>query len=173
MKKQKYPSSKIKAGAVLFKYEAYCYDDGTSQTECQEWVISSIMRKRGTQSMFGRKSVFAHIYHQKFVHIKQVVKGITWGKLSTKNGHFGLFKKIPSRYKDEFREGYDLPTGYYTTKLAALKYAIWNEQDSINRCTKWMSEETEQSEKDEWLVDINDSEKLLKLLKTRLKKMSK
>jgi hypothetical protein len=173
MKNQKYPISKIKVAAMLFKFDACCYDDGTSETSCQEWIITSIMKRRGTQSSLGYKSRFAHIYNQKFVHIKQVVKGITWGKLSTKKGHFGLFKKIPSRYKDEFREGHDLPKGYYTTKLAALKYAIWNEQESIKHCTRLMGEETDQSEKDEWLVDINDSEKLLRLLKTRLKKMSK
>jgi hypothetical protein len=171
MKNQKYPRSKIKVSALLFKFEAFCYDDGTSETSCQEWIITSIMKRRGTQSRNGYKSRWAEIENQKFVHIKQVVKGITWGKRSTKNGDFGLLKRIPSRYKDEFREGFDLPNGYYTTKLAALKYAIWKEQESIKNCTRWMAEETELSEKDEWLVDINDSEKLLKLLKTRLKKI--
>jgi hypothetical protein len=168
--RQKYPASIIKVGAVLYSYDAFSYDDGSSSVDAHEWHVRSIMRKRGTQTRYGYKQSRRDSYQDKFVHITVKNKD-TWGKLSTKQFHRGFFKSIPKNLKDSFKVGDHLPRGVFTTQLAALKHAIKDKTESIARCLKSQKEETDPEEAAEWQEDIDESRKELKLLNTRLTKL--
>ncbi len=172
LKGQKYPASIIKVGAILHEYDAYTYDDGSSTVEVKEWHVRSIMRKRGTQTKYGYKQHLSEFNQEKYVHITEKCKA-TWGKLSTKQFHRGFFKSIPKHLTKSFMVGGDLPSGIFTTKLAALKYAIKNKEQSIVRCLSYQKEETDPEEAAEWQEDIDSSKKELKLLNTRLTKLKK
>ena len=93
---QKYPASRIKVGAVLYKVVAFSYAEGGSCSELEEWHIRSIRKKRGSQTINGRKCYSANlpINQRNAVNCVSKIKGVTWGKLSTKNGDFGFFKSI-------------------------------------------------------------------------------
>jgi hypothetical protein len=53
LKQQKYPSSVIKVGAVLYDVSAYYYEGKTS-VDVDEWHVKSIRKKRGSQTKRGR-----------------------------------------------------------------------------------------------------------------------
>lgn len=170
-KQQKYPASIIKVGAVLYRFEAYTYDDGSSTVELQEWCVRSIQRKRGSQTYYGRKKPLAEFYQEKYVNVTQKVKGVTWGKRSRKNGDFGFLKSIPENYRKQFKVGNDLPVGIFTTQLTALKFAIKDKEESIKRFHQYIKEETDLVEIKEWEDEIDDANKELKLLKSRHTRM--
>ncbi|WP_338854207.1 hypothetical protein WE348_23215 (plasmid) [Alteromonas macleodii] len=172
LKQQKYPVSLIKVGVVLYKFEAFTYDDGSSAVELQEWHVRSIQRKRGTQTSYGVKKPLAEYYQDKYVNITQKIKGVTWGKRSRKNGDYGFLKSIPEYFRKQFRVGNDLPSGIFTTQLSALKYAIKDKEESINRCLHFLKEESDPIEISEWEIDIAENEKELKLLKSRLTRLN-
>ncbi|APX10023.1 hypothetical protein SL034_004257 [Vibrio harveyi] len=169
---QKYPHSKIKVGAVLYKIDAYSYDDGSSTVEVQEWVVRSIGFRRGTQTRFGRKLYTAKYHQTKVVYLTQKVKGVTWGKLSKKHGDFGFYKSISKRFKEDFNVGSHLPRGMFTTVVAALKFAIKEHESSIKWCQEELQVE-DVSDKEEWEQSIREYEKELRLLKARLTKLKK
>jgi|GEM_PF-930760 len=166
--RQKYPASIVKVGAVLYRFEALTYDDGSSTIELQEWYVRSIQCKRGSQTRYGVKSPLAEYHQQKYVNVTRKIKYVTWGKRSRKNGDFGFFKSIPELYRIQFSVGSDLPLGIFTTQLAALKFAIKDKEHSIECCYEYQKEETDQAEAAEWQVDIDDGIKELKLLKSKL-----
>lgn len=171
MKPQKYPHSKIKKGIILYCYDAFSYDDGTSTVELQEWHVRSIMRKPRTQTRFGRPNPYAEFHQTIYIYVTRKVKDITWGKKSRKNGDFGWLGSISEYYRKSFRVGSDLPTGLYTTKLSALKYAVHEKLESIKRLKKYAKEETDLEEIKEWNECIESDEKELKLLKSRLTRL--
>ena len=169
MKRQKYPAGKIKVGLVLYQFNAYTDDEtGKSSVECYEWVVRSIMKKRGSQSQYGVKKSTAEFWQQRYVHITQKIDGLTWGKKSRKNGDFGWLSSIPAWARDSFTEGEDLPDGIYTTKLAALKSAINSKVDDIARYKQWNLKEDDH---EYWTSSIQEAEVELRLLKSRLTRM--
>jgi hypothetical protein len=170
MKRQKYPASIIKVGAVLHKVVAHIYDDDSQEIDFQEWVVRSIRKKAGTQSRFGHKSSEAHFYAQKYVHITHKC-AVTWGKLSTKQFHRGWKKSIPEWNRWSFMVDQDLPRGFYTTKLSALKYAIADTKEDLTRYKQYQNDEEDPVEFADWNESITDAEKSLKLLTRRLKRM--
>ncbi|EGQ8101756.1 hypothetical protein [Vibrio parahaemolyticus] len=174
-KQQKYPSSVIKEGAVLYRYDAIAYDDGTYEVECQEWIVRSIRRKRGSKTvMGGRKSFLADFASSdiKYVNMTQKKKGVTWGKLSKKHFDFGFLKSIPQAYKQQFAVGSDLPKGFYTTKLAALKYELKHNEISLKESQRYLKIETDPDCIAEHEEEIRDYTKCIQLLKSRLTRMN-
>lgn len=174
-KQQKYPSSVIKEGAVLYRYDAIAYDDDTYEVECQEWIVRSIKRKRGSKTVRGgRKSFLADFASSdvKYVNITQKKKGVTWGKLSKKHFDFGFLKSIPQQYKQQFAVGSDLPKGFYTTKLAALKYELKNNEISLKESQRYLKIETDPEYIAEHEEEIRDYTKCVKLLKSRLTRLN-
>lgn len=166
MKRQKYPASVIKVGAVLYTASGVVWDGKTS-IDVNEWVVRSIQCKRGTKSKFGFKNLYPEDTAQ-FVNVTQRVDGITWGKLSAKTGDFGWKKSIPAEYRDQFKVGSELPNGFYTTKLQALKYALVNEQDHI----KWYEAELKNPEssydKQELEIELAEAKLVAKALLARI-----
>lgn len=171
--RQKYPASIIKVNAVLYRYDAFTYDDGSSTVDLQEWVVRSIQRKRGSQTRYNRKAPFAEYRQEKFVNITRKVNGLTWGKRSRKNGDFGFLKSIPRYCREQFKVGENLPLGIFTTKLAALKFAIKDKQESVDLCIKYQESETDPDIKIEYQEEIDDNKKELKLLNSRLTRLKK
>lgn len=171
--RQKYPATKIKVGAVLYSYSAYSFDDGSSTVDAIEWHVRSIMKRRGSQTFHGRKKAFSEYRSDKFVHITQKIKGVTWIKLSTKHFDFGFAKSISESYKDKFKVGDHLPRGVFTTRLAALKYAIKAKSESIEHSIRLQKAETDPVEIEEWQEEIDDEKKELRLLNARLTKLKK
>ncbi|WJT11040.1 hypothetical protein [Vibrio harveyi] len=175
-KQQKYPSSVIKEGAVLYRYDAIAYEDGTYEVECQEWIVRSIKRKRGSKTvMGGRKSFLADFASSdvKYVNITQKKKGVTWGKLSKKHFDFGFLKSIPQKYKQQFAVSSDLPKGLYTTKLAALKYELKSNEIFLKESQRCLKVETDPECIAEYEEEIRDYTKCVKLLKSRLTRLNK
>lgn len=171
MKQQKYPETKIKVGATIFKVTAWTDCDGKTQTDIEPWVIRSIQRKRGTATRWGVKCRLAEFHMQRYVNMTYKDEGISWVRLSRKVGHFGWAKSIPRSHRRQFPAGYDLPCGFYTTILAALKYALQDKETTLKRYVEWQAEETEPSEVAEWDESIADAKKELRALKTRLNKL--
>jgi hypothetical protein len=173
-KQQKYPSSVIKEGAILYRYDAIAYDDGTYEVECQEWIVRSIKRKRGSKTvMGGSKSFLADSASSdiKYVNITQKIKGITWGKLSKKHFDFGFLKSIPKRYKQQFAVGSNLPNGFYTTKLAALKYELKSNELYLKESERCLKTETDPECIADYEEEIRDYSKCVKLLKSRITRL--
>ena len=169
MKNQKYPKSKIKKGAILYSVDAYTYDDGTSSVDICEWHIRSIMKRRGTQTWYGHINPFADRYNEKYVHLTQKVKDITWVRLSSKIGHYGWAKSIYILYKKKFKTTIDvLPDGLYTTIYSAFKYAIWETNNYIKSIEKEIKEDVDEGF--EWESELKDYQKELRLLKSRFTK---
>ena len=119
MKAQAYPSSVIRKGAVLYAAVYYISDDDKAKVEVTEWIVRSIQKRRNSTSA------------QRYVNLAQKLDGITWGKRSRKNGDFGWLPSIPSWCLQQFREGGELPFGFYTTRLAALKFAKVSLQEEV------------------------------------------
>ena len=169
MKPQKYPSSKMKVGLVLYRVTAFTdEEDGKTTIDVEQWVVRSIKRKRGTQTRCGFALPTAIYRQQRYVHLTHKIKGITWGKRSRLNGDFGWLKSIPTRCRESFAEGDDLPIGFYTTQLAAFKSAIALKQSEIKRYKAW--EQEKGYEPGYWDDVVAESEKELRLLKARLKR---
>ena len=182
---QKYPKSKIKDGAILYKVSAFTFLDNSSGTEVEEWHIRTIRMKRGSLSWRGIKLSTGNELQQekRCINCVQKIKGITWGKLSTKNGDFGFFKNIKNKYKVQFNEGDTyLPEGFFTTVLAASKFAYKRHL----RLLKSNEEDLREVERERDSGEVYDPEVLqaelecynelvaeTKLLKSRLTKVIK
>lgn len=166
MKRQKYPASVIKVGAVLYTASGVVWD-GKASIDVNEWVVRSIQCKRGSKSKFGFKNLYPEDSAQ-YVNVTQRVDGITWGKLSKATGDYGWKKSIPAEYREQFKVGSDLPNGFYTTKLQALKYALVNELGHI----KWHETELQNPEssydKQELELELAEAKQVVKALKSRI-----
>ncbi|MBV7264352.1 hypothetical protein KCG43_20275 [Photobacterium sp. WH24] len=166
--KQPFPTSRIKVGAILFKAFACSYDDGSSEVELQEWHVRTIAKKRGSQTRRGRKLDSNYYDQRTYVYVIQKIKGVTWGKLSRKNGDFGWLKSISKNFRESFAVGEPLPKGMFTTKQAAFKFAIKEHEARIKRVRAYIKEEEDPEEIADLGVDLSEYEKELKLLKSRL-----
>lgn len=169
--RQKYPSSKIKASAILFKVDVCTYDDGKTEIEIHEWHIRSIKKKRGSQTRHGFVQRGAEYNNDKFVHATAKIKHLTWVRKSRKVNDYGWNTYIPAAWKVSFRVGDYLPLGMHTTVAAALRSAIRQKKEQVSQWKKWQEDETTIEDKEEWDEDIRYAEKELKLLKVRLTKL--
>lgn len=169
--RQKYPASKIKVSAILYKVEVCTYDDGKTELDINEWHIRSIKKKRGSQTRFGIARHGREYHDQKFVHASAKIKDLTWVRKSKKVNDYGWRNYIPKNCKVSFRVGDYLPLGMHTTIAAALRSAIKQKQEQIITWKQWREEEEMPEDREEWDEDIFFAEKELRLLKGRLTKL--
>ncbi|AZS26252.1 hypothetical protein [Vibrio anguillarum] len=172
---QKYPHSKIKVGAVLFKVDVSEWDDGSTSISIDEWIVRSIKRKRGTQTPIG-KSCTGYEYGDTaplYVNVTAKIKDVTWVRQSRKVNDFGWSKSIPQYYKKQFQVGERLPNGIFTTPLAALKSALKDNERMLARYIDYRNRETDETEIAEFDEDITHKTKSVRLLKSRIKALTK
>ena len=143
-KRQPYPASRIKVGAVL--YRAYSLvDEGKVETGFQEWVVRNIRARRNSMKLMGISLVGRGIEIPKVVNLAQKSFS-SWGKRSTKSGDFGWLPNIPTHCRQQFRVGSDLPIGMYTTKRAALAYELASQIDYAEWYAEEIVKETDEGE---------------------------
>lgn len=121
-KSQSYPASLIKVGAVLYEAFAYTSENGKVESGIDAWVVRTIRARRNSLSRFGVAN-HAKEPNPKKVNLCQRNE-ITWKKGTGKNGIYAWAPNIWSGYKKQFSVGSDLPRGLYTTKRAAVRWAI-------------------------------------------------
>lgn len=167
-KQQPYPASKIKVGAVLFSAEAYTDDQGRTSTTVSEWVIRSIQAKRGSKTKLGVAVPGAEA-PPVFVNLTKKVDFLTWGKRSSKSGDYGWLSSIPAECQAQFAVGGDLPRRIYTTKRAAVLFAIADTEERIQWYQGTIGKETDPAELSELKADLAECEAELAALKRRLK----
>lgn len=171
---QKYPHSKIKVGAVLFKVDVAEWDDGSTSITIDEWIVRSMRRRRGTQTYMGRKRAGfnngsdAPVY----VNITAKIKDVTWVRQSRKVNDFGWSKSISKYHKEQFEVGRRLPMGVFTTPLAALKWALRQHQEQLDYFIEYRQSETDDAEILELDQDIAHKTKSIRLIKSRIKKLA-
>ncbi|EMF7428917.1 hypothetical protein V4F63_004067 [Vibrio vulnificus] len=172
---QKYPHSRIKVGAVLYKVDVAEWDDGSTSISIDEWLVRSIKRKRGTQTPMGKRRI-GDAYGDTaplYVNVTAKVKDVTWVRQSRKVNDFGWSKSIPKHYREQFQVGKRLPLGIFTTPLAALKWALKDNERALDRYHDYRNEETDETEIAEWDEEIARKTKSVRLLKSRIKKLTK
>ncbi|ELY4881572.1 MULTISPECIES: hypothetical protein [Enterobacterales] len=169
---QKCPSS-LAVGTVL--YSAYFnvdYPSGKVSGDIYEEVVRSIKRSPNT----GNDS-------KKYVHVVRKIDGVTWvdttkppatryGKKTEKTE--GWASSIPSYYRTKFVLSDNLPMGFCTTRLLAIKSAI----SGIKRSLLWYDAElaiyrkdgTDQKHIDELIKEKQGVERSLTLAKSFLTK---
>ncbi|ELK8463413.1 hypothetical protein RV041_004074 [Salmonella enterica] len=152
MNPQRYPSSIIKVGAVLYKAFGWVDDEGKCHVDVDEWHVRSI-QNRTVSKYFGTKKVV--------ISLVQKLDDITWqkGKWLT---------NFPVHYRQKFYENEPLPNGFYTTQNMALRYALESTYMSI----KWYEEEKAaglwSAEHEE---EYNGELKLVKIIKSRITRL--
>lgn len=167
MKRQKYPSSVIKIGAVLYRACGYEHD-GRIHISLEEWVVRSIQRKRGSKSKFGFKLPESLQRKDLYVNVTQRVKSVTWGKRSNKIGDFGWLKSIPQEFREQFAVGENLPYGMYTTKLSALKHALKESQAEVRWYEEKIARGVPEDERAEYEQELDEEKRIVIMLKTRI-----
>lgn len=90
----------------------------------------------------------------------------TWDR---KNGSWK--KVIYAGYRESFLNGEYLPKGIYTTKLAALKFALNESEKGYQWSVNEMAKETDQKEIKAFEHDLQIYNKEIKLLKSRITKV--
>lgn len=170
-KPQPYPASRIKVGAVL--YRAYSLvDDGKVETGFEEWVVRNIRARRNSKTLMGI-SLSAHgIEVPKVVNLAMKTHG-TWGKLSTKTGDVGWLPNIWSGFRLQFKVGTDLPIGVYTTKRAALAYALANLVEDDDWIIKAIADETDADELELLKAEQREGKAQIAALQRRSKALAK
>lgn len=165
MKRQKPPAS-FSVGSILYRYDAFTYDDGTRTVDAEKWIVRSIRAKRNSISRWGvRASGLSD--QRKMVNITRQIQDLTWS--ATK----GWKKSIRAHHRDQFPAGNEFPTGFYTTPLQALKYAIQSKECDIANCSRWKDEESCPDEAALWDEDIVNHKMELKLLRSALTRRKK
>lgn len=143
-KRQPYPASRIKVGAVL--YRAYSFvEEGKVQTGFEEWVVRNIRARRNSKTIRGISVAARGMEVPKVVNLAMKTVG-TWGKLSTKTGHVGWLPNIWSGFRRQFQVGTDLPLGIYTTKRAALNFELASQQEEAEWFVEAIAAETDADE---------------------------
>lgn len=172
MKKQKYPASVIKVGAVLYRAHGYEFE-GRIRVDIGEWVVRSIKKRRGSQSMFGSRTIKSLRDDEVYVNLTERVERITWGKRSARIGDVGWLKSIPQVFREQFKVGESLPIGMYTTKLAALRSALDDELSTV----KWYENKLESGipdiESADYAHELGEAIRVVKAIKTRITKIRK
>lgn len=160
----KSPNS-ISKGTVLYSFEGISFTDGTSSVEAHEWHVRSVQNRNTYIDLSGLK---LRNTRRKAVMVSLVSKkqGVTWIK-----GAWA--KNIPKAHKMTFEVSDRLPEGIYTTRLQAIKFAVKKCESEI----AWYEIQipTLSSKKDigKYEDDLTCFRKELKLLKSRLTKLSK
>jgi hypothetical protein len=106
---------RTKVGLKLYKFHAYYdYDNKRVETGIETWYVRSIRRRPRLFSWSTEK-------RSQYVNMTRYECDITWVRLSKKVGHYGWSNYIPKSHKDSFRVGEPIPSGFFTTELAAMK----------------------------------------------------
>ncbi|AUS01960.1 hypothetical protein NVP3058O_042 [Vibrio phage 3.058.O._10N.286.46.B8] len=148
MKRQKYVDS-LKKGSVLWKVCTYITEDGRRHVDVDRFVVSSI---RNLPKPYWNGHTFLRGC------IKTIyVRDFDGGKLVSR-----------------FTVGDDLPRGFYTTQLQALKFAKFDVENSI----KWYEEEIRVKQFSENVMaeyheELNDHVIMLRNIKGKITKLKK
>lgn len=108
-----------------------------------------------------------------FVNLAQKVEGVTWVKRSKRQGDFGWKSSVPAEYRKQFQAGHALPSGFYTTKYAALRFAVPDFRQTIAFCQESLEEETDPDLLAEIREDMLLFQEGLLVLERRLKAMQR
>lgn len=144
-KRQPYPASRIKVGAVLYRAYSLVDDEGKVETGFEEWVVRNIRARRNSKTVLGFSLAARGIVVPKVVNLAMKTHG-TWGKLSTKKGDVGWLPNIWRGFRLQFQVGTDLPIGVYTTKRAALVYELADLREQAEWTHKAIADETDPDE---------------------------
>lgn len=166
MKAQPYPASIIEVGAILYQATAYV-DDGKVRVDIDEWHVRSIKRKPQKGFLLHKPADIP-----KTVYLIEKLKGITWGRLSKKNGDYGWLNSIPAYCRREFEVGSSLPYGIYTTKLSALKHERSSIEAELKRVRGYVKE-AEGDERAELELDQQELVMRLNAVKRRITSVRK
>lgn len=170
-KRQPYPASRIKVGAIL--YRAYSLvDEGKVESGFEEWIVRNIRARRNSMKLMGISLAGRGIEIPKVVNLARKTFS-SWGKLSTKSGDFGWLPNTPSHCREQFRVGSDLPSGLYTTKRAALAYALASEIDSAEWYAGEIVKETDEGELLILRTELAEVNAQIAALQRRAKALSK
>ena len=143
-KRQPYPATRIKVGAVL--YSAYATaNDGKVESGINEWVVRNIRARRNSKTVHGMPVANFGKEVPKVVNLAEK-NPFTWGKRSKKTGDVGWLPNIWSGWRQQFEVGTDLPAGFYTTKRAALAYAIADHEQQAVSYAEDIANETDEDE---------------------------
>ncbi len=143
---------------MLYAAVYYISDDDKAKVEVTEWIVRSIQKRRNSTSA------------QRYVNLAQKLDGITWGKRSRKNGDFGWLPSIPSWCLQQFREGGELPFGFYTTRLAALKFAKVSLQEEVQYCEEELKKPQAEEDTLQLQGELVENQRLLKAAGSMVKR---
>lgn len=162
MNGQPYPTTKIFVGAELYSAEIYTDENGKTTCDIDTWVVRSIRRRAGSQTKNGRKNMFAEsdVNQRKFVHFTMKQKDVTWTRQSRKVNDYGWSKTIDPFFRKSCVAGGRLPFGIYTTRTAALRFAI--------SCVNEEIAELHTTDSGDFEAELAVLEKELKVLQRRL-----
>lgn len=155
----------------MYRVIASTDECGVTEVDMEEWVIRSIQKKRRSQRAGAPTHRGTDDNRQQCVNLSCKIRDVTWCRQSRKVADFGWAKSIPSLFRISFEVGSPLPAGFYTTKLAALKYAKKHHEFKIERCRKEMDEIIDTRDLEEWQCDLIRYEKELKAIKSRLTRL--
>jgi hypothetical protein len=131
-----YFPERIQSGDIFYSASAgYCDEEGKCYLDLDEWHVRSIRARRGSKS---HRAKALGLDVKKQVNLTRKGK-YTWVKKSSKNGDYGWSSSISSMDRESFYLGDNLPIGYFSTPLKALKNERKNIEKKLNR--GWISEE--------------------------------
>lgn len=171
LKQQKFPSSVIKVGAVLFQVTAY-YHDGKTCVDVDEWHVKSIRKRRGSQTKNGFNVPVYLRNDQVYVNLIAKIEGVTWVRLSRKVGDIGWSPSIPANFRKQFAVGQELPLGIYTTKLQAFKYALESSIKYISNLNIRLESELNTVDREEYEQELHEEQLILKTLKSHITRLN-
>lgn len=97
----------------------------------------------------------------------------TWIKPSGKSSSYGWAPSIWSGYKRQFGEGSNLPGRLYTTKRAALRYAVADAVETMRWLEEIVGVETDQEALEQAQSDLVSTTAELRALKRRFDALAK
>ncbi len=154
----------LSKGDVYFSFEGISFDDGSTSVEAHEWHVRSIQNRSTYRSRCGLK-LMSSIRKASMVSLVSKKKGVTWVR--------GAWAKyVPNEYKRMFEVADRLPEGIYTTKLQAIKFAVQKWEADITWYENEIPTLKTKREIARYEDDLTCLRKELKLLKSRLKKLS-
>ena len=170
-KRQPYPASRIKVGAVLYRAFSLV-DDGKVETGFEEWVVRNIRARRNSKTIRGISLAARDIEVAKVVNLAMKTHG-TWGKLSTKTGDFGWLPNIWRGFRRQFQVGTDLPIGIYTTKRAALAFELASQMEDAEWLISVIADETDTDQLASLQAEQTDLKAQIAALQRRTKALAK
>lgn len=155
----------LKKGDILYSFEGVSYDDGSSSVEANEWHVRSI-QLRSTTINLGGTALLNNSRKATFVNLVSKKKGKTWVRND-------WTKYIAKDYQIKFELKGRLPIGIYTTQLQAIKYAYKNQKEHVAFARSKLASATNTKDVDVWFVSVEDYERELAKIKSRLAKIVK